>query len=191
MNKDQFLETLERLLGKMSLEEKKDILYDYEEHINLGLEVGNSEEEIIKSLGDPSQIAKLYKANYYINRAEQSHTTGNILKAVSAALGLGFLNIVFVLGPFIATYCLYIGLIASACGLVIGGIAFIISIFISPVLPQSLHVPLNPGVIFFVSLSIIALGFLLLIGCFYLGKILYKVTISYLKMNMKIIKNGG
>lgn len=188
MSRNQYLDKLNKSLGKMPLEEKNDILYDYKEHFNIGLEAGKSEEDIIKSLGDPNQIAKLHKADYFIKKAGESHTVRNISKAIFAAFGLGFLNIVFMLGPFLAICGLYLGVLASACLLIIGGILTILSIFLPFLLPDFLYIPLNPGVTFLASATIISLGFLLLIGCIYSGNILYRGTIGYLKLMQRLFK---
>lgn len=60
MKKDDFLGKLGNSLGNIPEEEKKDILYDYEEHFRIGSENGKSEEEIAELLGDPVGIAKQY-----------------------------------------------------------------------------------------------------------------------------------
>lgn len=63
MNKEEFLKDLERHLGGFSEEEKKEILYDYEEHFRIGFENGKTETELIEELGDPLSIANQYSSN--------------------------------------------------------------------------------------------------------------------------------
>ena len=65
MAKNNFLKELSKLLKKLPEEERIDILQDYEDHFAFGLEEGKTEEEIVKSLGSPSQIAKEILANYH------------------------------------------------------------------------------------------------------------------------------
>lgn len=131
MYKAEYLNTLDRLLGKMSIEEKKDILYDYEEHINMAIESGKPEEEAIKSLGAPVLIAKQYKVDQLIKKAEETYSIKNIFRAVFAALGLVFFNLVFVLGPFLGVFGIFIGLFVTAVSHAISGIVVTLSITIS------------------------------------------------------------
>lgn len=64
MHKEQFLRELSGHLRKLPEEERKDILYDYEEHFQFGLEEGKTEGEIVKGLGSPKAIAKEMLALY-------------------------------------------------------------------------------------------------------------------------------
>ena len=52
MNKEHFLVQLRRSLSGIPEEEKKDILYDYEEHFRSGRENGQEEEEIARPADD-------------------------------------------------------------------------------------------------------------------------------------------
>ena len=46
MSKEQFLNELSSHLRKLPDEERKDILFDYEEHFQFGIEEGKTESEI-------------------------------------------------------------------------------------------------------------------------------------------------
>ncbi|MHB1456191.1 MAG: DUF1700 domain-containing protein [Armatimonadota bacterium] len=61
MKKDEFLSELHNSLGNMSDADKQDVLNDYEEHFRVGMADGRSEEEIAKSLGNPSAIGATYR----------------------------------------------------------------------------------------------------------------------------------
>src|SRR5690625_1514933 len=100
MNKEQFLTELDAALKYISAEERQDILQDFEEHFAVGREEGKTEEEIAAGLGSPRQIAKEMLASYHIEKVETTATTRNIFRAVWAVIGLGFFNLVIVLGPF-------------------------------------------------------------------------------------------
>lgn len=102
MTKDEFLNKLNEALRGLSLNERQDILQDYQEHFVIGLEEGKTEAEIAERLGSPNSIAKELLASYHIERVEQSFTAGNIIRAIWAVIGLGFFNLIIVLGPFIA-----------------------------------------------------------------------------------------
>lgn len=58
MNREEYLKQLKAALKPLPEDELQDILYDYEEHFDIGLSKGKSEEEISAELGDPKEIAK-------------------------------------------------------------------------------------------------------------------------------------
>ena len=78
MTRDEFITILKEELKNLPSAEVEDILYDYEEHFEVGLSKGKTEEEIAKELGNPKTIAKSYKANYRINNAENNPSTKNL-----------------------------------------------------------------------------------------------------------------
>lgn len=92
MTKEQFLRQLESALKKLPKAEREDILQDYSEHFSIGMEEGKTEEEIASALGSPHQIAKELLATYHVEKVEATATTGNILRAIWAVIGLGFFN---------------------------------------------------------------------------------------------------
>ncbi len=193
MNKQEFITTLRQGLDRMPEDERREILYDYEEHFSIGLAEGKDEQEIATSLGDPRSIARQFNADYHVKQAESSASVGNIVRAVMATLGLGFFNLVFVLGPFIALAAVLFALFAVAVALTVAGVAGSMAIVAAPLLP-SLAIDssffVNPAGIFFFSIGLIALGLLFLIANCYLAKWFYLVTIKYLKMNSKIIRGS-
>ena len=73
MNKNEYLNALRISLQSLPPEELEDILSDYEEHFNIGLSKGKSEEEISKELGNPKEISKNYKSTYRSNLNEDSY----------------------------------------------------------------------------------------------------------------------
>lgn len=182
MNKAQFFHELEGTLKKLSVEERHDILQDFEEHFAIGIEEGKTEEEISASLGSPHQIARELLASYHLEKVEATATTGNILRAVWAVIGLGFFNIVIVLGPFIALISVVFAGWAS-------GVAFIASpllVFMGAVItPGSFHM-----FDLFFSLLLCGLGFFIVVGMFFATAALTKGFVRYLAYNAKLIKGG-
>lgn len=187
MNKTEYLKLLEEALGNMSREEKQDILYDYEEHFTIGKENGKTEEEIADSLGDPRAIAKQFKAEYAVKQAETTPSTGNVFRAVFAAIGLGFFNLVFILGPFLGVVGVMIGLFAMAVSITVAGLAVLLALVVSPLFPGFVTIELNPGVLFFGGVGLAALGMLELLGLVKLTGLILKGTAFYLKKNISII----
>lgn len=189
MNKVEFLKELSRSLENIPEDEKNDILFDYEEHFTMGLEAGRTEEEIAESLGDPNTLSKQISVNYMIDKAEEKSTAGNIFRAVFASVGLGFFNLVFVLGPFLGLVGVLIGIWATSIALTFSGVALFIGTFFKPLLPYIINIPFSSLVSIFLSIGITSLGALTVIGSYYLTMSFYMLTVKYLKMNLKIISN--
>lgn len=189
MNKKEFLGRLSELIKDIPEEEKKDILFDYEEHFRSGLEKGRKEEEIAASLGDPKVIAKQSIASCILKEAEKTTSASNIMRAVFAAVGLGFFNLVIVLGPAIGLIGILVALFASAFAITISGVAVLFGTLIGPVFAWNVYIPFAAVVSIPLGIGLTALGLLSLIGTFYLTKFFYKLSISYLKMNLQIITN--
>lgn len=187
MTKSDFISILWHSLSNIPEDQKDEILYDYEEHFAIGIAEGKSEEEICNHLGDPKAIAKQYRAESMIKAAEVNSSTGNIFRAVFAAVGLGFFNLIFVFGPFMGLVGILIGLYGASLGIVIGGAFSIIVSFLALFFP-SITVGADPLFALLFSIGLTCLGLLFTIGNVYLTKFFYKVTVKYLNMNLSLIK---
>lgn len=191
MRKAEFLNTLEQFLSNISVEERNEILYDYEEHFQMGLEQGKTEEEIAASLGDPKNLAKEFTVGHALKRAETDTSTTNVLRAVFATISLGFFNVIFILGPFLALVGILTALFATAFGITISGVAMFGGSILFPFFRWSMHLPfsihMNPLATFFAAIGTTALGILFIIGNCYLSMYFYKATLQYIKLNLRII----
>ena len=58
MKKQEFLEELEEYLVGIPSNEKEEIMQDYEEHFKIGKKKKRNEGEIVKTLGEPKEIAR-------------------------------------------------------------------------------------------------------------------------------------
>ncbi|MDV3427325.1 MAG: DUF1700 domain-containing protein [Bacillota bacterium] len=189
MSKERFIEILKSSLGNLPQDEIYDILYDYNEHFEIGINNGKTEEEICRELGDPKAIGKSYRASMALERAEEHPSAKNLFSAVLSAIALGFFNIVIVLGPFLGIIGVITGLFAVSISLFISGIAAIISPIISIAAPFLVNtLGINPLAVLFFGIGLTALGLLMFIGLCYLSKCLYKLTVKYLNWNINIIK---
>jgi len=182
MTKDQFLSELDKGLRGLSFRERQDILMDYEEHFAIGLEEGKTEEDIAERLGAPSQIAKEMMAAYHLEKVDHQLSAGNVMRAVWAVIGLGFFNLVIVLGPFVAL-----------AGMIISIWAVSLSFTLSPLL-FLVDVALHPGgfMLFtlFASIALCGFGILIGIGMFHVTKAIALGFIRYLKYNASLVKGG-
>ncbi|MCT4480296.1 DUF1700 domain-containing protein [Peribacillus frigoritolerans] len=180
MNKEQFLKQLNASLIRLSLEEREDILQDYEEYFEIGMEEGKSEQEISKSLGNPKQISKELMASYRLGQVEQTTSAGNVMRAVWAVIGLGFFNLVIVLGPFIALI-----------GVVIAGWASAIAFILAP-FGVLFNLAIGNFQLFdlFFALGLCGIGIFIAMGMFVATSALTKGFIRYLKFNASLVKGG-
>jgi uncharacterized membrane protein len=189
VTRTEFLSELDHALSGLRYEERRDILSDYEEHFRMGLAEGKTEEEISTALGQPRAIARSYRADYLVEQAAADRSAGNILRAIFAVLSLSFFNVVFVLGPFIGLIGVLIGLWGAGVGLAVAGIAVFAASFLAS--PLGLVIPGGIACILGVALvgiGLTALGALACIGLWKLSLLLYRLMVSYLKFNLKIIR---
>ena len=188
MNKKQFLDQLTVSLRGIPNEERLDIISDFEEHFKFGMEKGRSEDELSESLGNPKVLAKQLKTNVLVDQAEKSASPTNITRAVFATLGLGFFNLIFVLGPFVGIVGVLFGLFATAVAAAASGITLLVATIIGPLFPEWFGVVVSPAVGIFGSIGLTCFGILFFIGNIFLSKVLYRVFIKYIKFNTRVIK---
>jgi uncharacterized membrane protein len=188
MNKQTFLTALRNSLSGLSNEDIEDILYDYEEHFRIGMEQGKSEDDIAETLGDVKSIARQYKADCLIKKAEENASAGNVIRAVVAAGLLGFFNLVVVLGPFLGLVSALLSLFVVAGCLIVVGPVLIACVALAPFYDQISLGGINPAFIIFASIGVTCLGLLSTIGLSYLTKYFYIGTVKYLKWNVEFVK---
>lgn len=191
MNKETFIKKLKAGLVGLSKEEVDDVLSDYEEYFSSGLEEKRTEEDIAKSLGDPKAIAKQIKVTAKIKKAETNWSAGNITRAVLATAGLGLLNVIFILGPFMGLVGTLFGLFAAGIGMFAGGVvSFIVSIIMwsDPNFASNyVNMGAHPAAVLFLGISLACFGVLWTVGSGYLAKWFYILTVKYLKLNARVI----
>jgi len=187
MNKKEFLDNLSKYLRGIPGEDEKDIISDFEEHFEMGKKEGRTEEDLTKSLGDPKALANQLKANIMVAQAEKETTAVNITRAVFASLGLGFFNLIFVLGPFIGVVGSLAGLFAAAIGTTAGGITGLLGTIFSPLFPEYFNLIVNPAVGIFASIGLICFGILFFIGDMYLTRGFFRLFIRYIKFNARVL----
>lgn len=136
MNRKEFIDKLKLNLQGMPYTELQDILSDYEEHFDIGISKGKTEEEIAKELGDPRDIADGYRASYKNTNnnghTKSSYSTSNesLRKALIIAMLVAF-NLIIIFGPFMAIFGLVMGIYGVGLGLLFGGIGLLFGIPLS------------------------------------------------------------
>jgi uncharacterized membrane protein len=188
MNKEIFLYKLSRNLKSLPREEVDDIMMDFEEYFEVGMERGRTEQEVASSLGDPGALAKQIRAESYIKKAEETASTGNITRAVFTTIGLSFFNIIFILPIFLAVFAVVLALFAVSIAISAAGITGMIGSFFYPLYAEYLTFVVNPVVGIFAFLGLGALGILFFTGNIYLWKYMYRGIVKYLRFNLSVIR---
>ena len=187
MNREEYLRRLRISLHELPIGEIEDILSDYEEHFDIGISKGKTEEEISKELGNPKEVANNYRTTYRTNDNEDSYNTNihnDTARKLFISLLLIFFNLVIVLGPFLGLVGLLLGLYGACIGVIVGGF---IALFGSPLV---LLTPIEaPHILTSISFGIamIGLGALGTILSIYLTKLFYNLTTRYIDWNIKLI----
>jgi uncharacterized membrane protein len=188
MIKDEFLAELRRFLTGMREEEKNEIVADYEEHFRMGMASGKAEEEVSRALGNPRVLGKSFAIDAMLEGGKTERNAAAVLRAVFAFLSLGFLNIVVVLGPFIAAVAVIVSLWASAAAVALSGIAAVAALALAPVLPSVVTFGgLSAPFVFFAGIGASALGLLLLIGMLFLTRWFIFAVGKYVQLNARIV----
>jgi len=190
MTKNEFISALNSQLSGIPEGDRKDMIYDYEEHFRFALEEGKTEEQICNELGDPKEIVKQYKLNYKVTRAAENPSTRNIFSAVLAGISLGFFNLVLFLPIFLGVFFSLFGFFVSAVGITLSGVLVVFSPIVAAIAPGFVTVGMNLAAAIFFGIGLTALGLLFFIGDCYLGKYFYQFTIKYLRWNVNVVKGN-
>ncbi len=109
------------------------------------------------------------------------------MRKILTFLLLIFLNIIIVLGPYMAVLGILLGIFGTGLGFVLGGVAILIGAPFAILLPF-LSPHFLTGLGFGMTLAI--LGVLIIILGLYLSKSLHRLTLKYINWNLRIVKGG-
>jgi len=187
MQKDDYLKILGSSLAGIPGSERQEILADYAEHFEMGLLDGRSEEEIAHALGDPRSIGREYTALSLVKNAETDPSAGGLGRAILATIGLGLFKLLVVLIPLICiiiilAFLLVIGFSLCCAGPILTGTAVLEVLGI-----VSGAIPFSVPAAIFLGIGLTSLGLLIILGEFWLARILYRIGIRYLKWNIAVI----
>ncbi|MDF2680058.1 MAG: hypothetical protein K0R47_1248 [Brevibacillus sp.] len=181
MTRREFMDELGSLLSELPDKERLDILADYTEHFLMGIQDGKSEHEIAETLGSPKGLARELLAGYRIHQAQSNASVGNMTRAIIATVSLGFFNLIFVLGPFMAL----IGVLVACYGVSVSLLVAPLGMLAQYGVPNLSHERLF---LLFGSLASVGLGGMLVIGLLRLTKWLYRQFLRYLQFNVQMIR---
>lgn len=187
MNKQEYFEDLRKELQLRKVKDIEMIISDYQEHFMAAKQSGKTDDEVIKKLGAPEQIAKAYEAEALIQKVENSQNSLDFFSILGRLMILAPLNFFIVIGPVIVSLSLLIAAWSvSGAMSIVSLIGMFGGIFISPL--AALGVWVGVGV-FFLGLGFFSLAIISSILLFKLTKLLFQVLVSYLKWNVNFVIN--
>lgn len=153
MNKQEFMLILNDELVKNKVNDREDIIADFNEHFICKLEEGKTEEEVIQKIGNPVEIASDYK-NY---ESDSIKDQNKIIK-----IGLYFSDSFTYFTLFMVWLCIFVLGLMSISFFVMSGL-LITTLNISDLIPS---MPYISSLLF--GLSVLGLAVLTLIGTIFL-----------------------
>ncbi len=190
MKRQEFIINLRKELEGIPAFDIEDIIRDQDEMINDALKSGRAEEDVVKSFGDPVELAKNLKAEIKIEKAHDekklSLQVRGVFGAVGALLVLAPFNLIFVLGPFLAVIGITFAGWAVAAAFGVVAIALLAAFFVEFVfVGAAITVQLST---FFTFMGFIGLAALFVVGMYYVTKMIFRLILSYLKWNLNFIQ---
>ncbi|WP_040983728.1 DUF1700 domain-containing protein [Oceanobacillus jeddahense] len=180
MNKLDFLEELRYYLHYLSSQEQEEIIQDFEEHFEMGRAEGKTDEEIVRSLGSPQQIAKELQSTQQVEKVRTNHSEKNQFRRIGIIIALCFFNLIVVLGPSIGIA----GIILAAW---VVAFSFVVQIFIA-----GIQWIIQPGSFYlfelFSSITLAGSGLLIFIGANYVTNSAIRIFSKYIAFNARLVK---
>ena len=185
MTRAEYMVRLGDKLGNLPEGRRREIVEEILAHFNDGGSEGISDEALADGLGQPELLAKEYRAAYASEQASIKPSIGNVMRVVWAGIGMGMLNLIFVLPIVAALFAVWISLVVCGAVMAIAGVLGAILAAINLMIPIAFVA--YPAASIFACLAAAALGGLLLIGSLYMGKAMGKFIAGYVRANMEII----
>lgn len=175
MTKKEYLDELRKELKSKNVKDIEDIIFEYEEHFNFKMEEGFTEEEIVKKLPAPKDIANEYAPkDIPVNKFEKgTKITG--LTFLSIPLGMIYILMWASVGV--------LGLFSLAC--LVGGFSLITTINIGGIIP---YIPYLPALI--IGIACFGLSVLSAIGTFYMFMYIKQWGKVYIRWCKNIANNN-
>lgn len=199
MRKAEFMHILQRNVLLLPVEERNELLADYEAHFEFGKQNGKSEEEIARELGNPIELANEILADRklefpdfqpfeknlgYTERQdfpEKVHASRSAVKTVFIFIGLFFLNIIFLplsIAAFALTFAITV--IPIIC------LASPLALFADYLINHNFYLYKV-----FVCVAAVGIGILLSLVIKPMWQGVIRVFIKYLRWNSRVLKGRG
>jgi uncharacterized membrane protein len=133
MTRQAFMARLRQGLRGLPPQTVADIVADYEAHFTDGEAAGRSEAEVAAALGDPDRLAREIRAESTMTRWREERSPGAAAAAVFAVLGLGAIDILFLLPILMGVAAVLIGLgVAVLVVFIFGAVMLVAGPFMTP-----------------------------------------------------------
>jgi len=181
MTRAEFITRLRRGLAGLPVTTIADVVADHEAHFADGQAAGRTEAEVAAALGDPDRLAREMRAEAGLKSWEEKKTPSNAMGAIIALIGLGALDVMFLLPLLMGVLGALFGfLVAVVTMFIAGGFVFAAGPLTGP--------PGGPITAFLAGLGLMGLA-----TCF--GALLTLVTIGvfnavvwYARLHYRLLK---
>ncbi len=187
MTRAEYMIRLTDKLGNLPEGRRREIVEEILAHFNDGGSEGISDEALAEGLGSPELLAKEYRAAYASEQASIKPSIGNVMRVVWAGIGMGMLNLIFVIPIAAVLFAVWISLVATGGAMALAGTLSAILSAVSLIIPIPFIAVGYPLAAVFACLMIASLGGLILIGSLRLGGAWGKFTAKYVRTNIEII----
>ena len=123
MTRQAFMARLREGLRGLPAQTQAEILADYETHFAEAGNAGRPEAEVAGALGDPDRLARELRAEAGLKRWEEARTPSSAGAAVFAVLGLGALDLIFLLPILMGVAGVIIGIGVAVVAVFLAGVA--------------------------------------------------------------------
>ena len=126
MTRQEFMSKLRSGLSGMPAATISDICADYEAHFADAEAAGRSESDVAAALGDPVRLARELRAEAGLKAWQETRSPSTAATAVFAVLGLGALDIIFILPILMGVAGTLFGFFMAAIGMLVAGGALLV-----------------------------------------------------------------
>jgi uncharacterized membrane protein len=121
MTRNEFMSRLRRGLSGLAPTVIADIVADHEAHFAEAAAAGRTEAEAAAALGDPDRLARELRADAGLKRWEETKNPSNAGAAIVALVGLGAIDIIFLLPLLMGVLGALFGIMVAVVTLFVSG----------------------------------------------------------------------
>lgn len=198
MNRQQFMQAMEFHLRPMNPSERNELLSDYDQHFEQGLQEGKAEETIVFELGHPEELAREALGDRYAAApsalghdhfdyppppygSPARHQSSSAARNLFTGIGLIFLNLILGIPLGATLWSIWLA-IASLSLLMLAPIAAAVDFVYFN------HLEMAE---IFVAVGVCGIGMLFALAAKWLFNGFTAITVGYLRWNLKALKGGA